>query len=210
MRTTLLTTIAALLVSAPLSAQDPYEQSDDTWITMDGTVEAVTPSTFMLDYGEGMVTVEMDDWDREPEALKLLEGDNVTVIGKVDDNLFETTTIEASSVYVKNLNRYFYASAADEESAIAKLSTPLTASSVTVQGTVTSIDGRDFMMDAGLHDIRVATDMMSYNPLDDEGLQKIDVGDRVSVSGTVDYEFWDGRELTADVVITLDDRKNDR
>ena len=49
---------------------------------------------------------------------------------------------------------------------------------------------------------------MGYNPLDDQGYQQIEKGDYVSVTGDMDYEFWDGRELTADTVVTLDDNMN--
>ncbi len=90
------------------------------------------------------------------------------------------------------------------------MASPALGTTVTVRGTVSKIDGRDFLLDTGPRQIRVATDMMSYNPLDDEGYQKIDVGDRVRVTVAMDYEFWDGRELTADAVITLKNRVMDR
>ncbi len=57
----------------------------------------------------------MDDWDWYAEGYKLLNGEKVRVHGLIDDDLFETTKIEASSVYVQNLGTYFYASSADEE-----------------------------------------------------------------------------------------------
>jgi hypothetical protein len=44
---------------------------------------------------------------------------------------------------------------------------------------------------------------MPYNPLDDEGYQKVDVGDRVSVTGTMDYDLFEGRELVADSLVIL-------
>ena len=107
-------------VGAPLAAADapdPEDQPDGSWISMSGTVTAPTASAFTLDYGEGMVLVEVDDWDHYGEAAGLLDGDEVTVTGRVDDDLYESTSIEASSVYVEDLNTYFYASAADEEGA---------------------------------------------------------------------------------------------
>jgi hypothetical protein len=57
----------------------------------------------------------MDDWDWYAEGKNLIDGDKVTVYGRIDDDFFETTSIEASSVYVESLGSYFYASAADEE-----------------------------------------------------------------------------------------------
>ena len=72
---------------------DPYELANNTWISLSGTVHAVSPDTFELDYGEGNITVEMDDGDRDADAYKLLHGDKVTVNGLIDDDLFEMRTI---------------------------------------------------------------------------------------------------------------------
>lgn len=204
MRNTMLMLAASLFVASPALAQDPYDKPDDTWVTLSGTVTEVAPDAFGLAYGDGAVTVEMDDWDNDADAFALLTGDRVTVTGKVDDDFFEATTVEASSVYVEKLNTYFYASAADEEGGYVAITTPITPASITVQGTVTAVEGEDFVVDSGLREIRVATDGLAYDPLDDEGFQQIDVGDRVSVTGTADYEFFDGRELLADVIVTLE------
>ena len=73
--------------------RSPYTQPDDSWISLS-------------------VTVEMDDGDRDADAYKLLPGDKVNVVGKIDDNLFELISIEASSVYVEKLGTTFYASPA--------------------------------------------------------------------------------------------------
>ncbi len=44
---------------------------------------------------------------------------------------------------------------------------------------------------------------MSYNPLDDDGYQKIDVGDRVSVTGEIDKDLFESHKLDADSFVTL-------
>lgn len=193
----------ALLIAMPAQAQDPYTAADDTWISLSGTVESVAPDAFMLDYGEGVVTVEMDDWDVDADAYKVVAGDRVTVNGMVDDDLFETTTIEASSVYVDNLNTYFYANAANEEDTFVTISSPPVVSAVVVQGIVTEVDDEEFTIDTGLREILVETDEMYYDPLDDEGFQQIDIGDRVSVTGRIDDDFFEGRELVASSITTL-------
>ena len=95
-------------------AQHPYMQPDSAWVTLSGTVTSVRDDRFRLDYGEGVITVEMDDWDWYDRDRKVLTGDEVTVSGQIDDGLYERRTIEASSVYVESLNTYFHASAADE------------------------------------------------------------------------------------------------
>lgn len=205
---TFITMCAAVICLGGLTAnaQDdpsPYTKPDGSWITLSGTVAAATDTSFTLDYGKGIVTVEMDDWDWYAEGNKIIEGDKVTVYGRVDDDLYELTSIEASSVYVENLNTYFYASAADEEGTIIS-DAPLVLSWVSVTGEVTEIDGREFTVRMGPEStMTVDTAAMLYNPLDDIGYQQIEVGDRVRASGEIDVGFFDGRELEAASVVTL-------
>lgn len=188
-----------------MADENPYTKKDGSWISINGTVTTVGPDAFSLDYGEGFVTVEMDDWDMDADGYKLIPNDKVTVYGRVDDDLFETTSIEASSVYVKNLNTYFYASAADEEILPAAATVAVIDYDVQLTGKVTKVDGREFTIDTGDRSMRVDTIMMSYNPMDDEGYQKIEVGDKVSVTGDIDVNTWDKRELTAETIVTLKD-----
>lgn len=186
-----------------LDAQNPYAQPDETWISLDGTVRQVMADRFELDYGPGWITVEMDDGDRDADAYQLLEGDRVTVTGMVDDDLFQRATIEAASVYVENVGTYFTSSAVDEEDTFVTMYSPLEVSRVVLQGTVTEVDDEEFKLMAGTREIIVEVEDMSYNPLDDEGYQKIEVGDYVSVSGHVDYDFLEGSEVVASSVVTL-------
>ena len=46
---------------------------------------------------------------------------------------------------------------------------------------------------------------MAYNPLDDKGYQKIEVGDIVRATGKIDESFFEGRELMAESVVKLID-----
>ncbi len=198
------TTLLALMAS-PALAQDPYAMKDQAWISISGTVTATEPDAFFLDYGDGTVIVEMDDWDWYHEGQKLLSGDRVTVYGEIDDDLFETTTIEASSVYVENLNSYFYASSADEEDSFYTVTLPIIPAQMTVRGMVTSVDPNEgeFTIATEKRLLTVETDALSYDPLDEKGWQKIEIGDRVSVRGEMDRDLFEGRELVADSVITL-------
>lgn len=196
----------ALTGATAVWAEDPMTKPDDSWISVSGTVESVTNDAFVLDYGEGLMTVEMDDGDRDADGYKLVRGDKVTVNGRIDDDLFEARTLEASSVYVENIDTYFYASAVDEEDindVIVTVSTPVVISATTVQGRVTEVGSDEFVVDTGLREVRVEVEEMAYNPLDDEGYQKIEVGDRVSVTGQIDDDLFEGRELVADSVVTL-------
>jgi uncharacterized protein YdeI (BOF family) len=192
-------------MASPAFAVDPYEKADETWISLSGTVTSSGPDSFILDYGGGIITVEMDDWDQAAEGYQIMVGDKVTVSGCVDDDLFETTTVEASSVYVEDLNTYFYANSADEEDydTFLTMTTPINISATIIQGTVTGVHDDEFVVNTGLRAITVDTDEMPYDPLDDQGFQQIDIGDRVSVMGAMDERFWEGRKLVAESIVTL-------
>jgi len=197
--------IVALLLLPSFSAAktNPYTKPDDTWISVGGKIKSVSADRFILDYGDGLITVEMDDGDRDADAYKLLEGDDVTVHGRIDDGLYETTTIEASSVYVHDLGTYFYASSLDEEEFhIVTTMVPITVSTV-LQGTVAKVGKKEFKIDTGAREITVEVEEMAYDPLDDEGYQKVEKGDLVRVTGSMDKDFLEGRRFEAEAVITL-------
>ncbi|TCO69663.1 hypothetical protein EV688_1318 [Chromatocurvus halotolerans] len=201
------TALLAVLVAGSATwanaAPAPYSQPDDSYVNIDGTVDDVTKDSFTLDYGQGVITVEFDDGDRDADAYKLVEGDQVSVAGVIDDDFYEMAKIEASSVYVESLGTYFYANSVDEEDPVITVNTPLVISNMTVQGTVSSTDDESFALDVGAQKLTVETDDMVYDPLDDEGYQKIEKGDIVSVTGNMNNELFDGRVLEADTVTTL-------
>lgn len=195
-----------------ITENDPYAKADDSWISISGTVVTPNDDSFTLDYGEGIVQVEMDDWDTYGDAYRLMDDDKVTVYGEIDDDLFELDTIEAGSVYVEDMNTYFYASSADEEGQeyaryFWTMPTPMELNKATVRGTVSSVDreGRQFTIDTARQQITVETGLIGYNPLDDLGYQQIDRGDRVSATGDFDHDFLEGRVFEAETVITLSD-----
>lgn len=203
--------VTALVLAASLTAhaqaeqENPYLQPDDTWISISGTVEDVEPHTFTLDYGEGIVSVEMDDGDRDADAYKLLEGDKVTVNGMIDDDFYETTTIEASSVYVEKLGTYFFASDADEEDPVITVTSPVTISETIVQGTVSEVVGDEFIVNTGERELTVEVDELPYDPLDDEGYLRIEKGDVVSITGMIDDDLFEGRVFEARTLVELED-----
>ena len=86
-----------------------------------------------LDYGDGS-TVEMDDGDRDADAYKLLEGDKVRVMGRVDDDFLETTAIDAMSVQVDKLDTTFYADPRDEGTLSLAVTAPIAISETIVNG----------------------------------------------------------------------------
>ncbi len=202
---------AVLVLAGAARAEDPYLAADESWISLEGTVAAVDAESFRLDYGEGLITVEMDDWDWYQQAAGTLVGDRVTVAGRVDDDFLERRTIEAGSVFVKGLSRYYYASPGDEEGEFVTHPVhypvdPLTgeASWLTVTGTVQAVDGREFTLGKDTARLTVDTIAMPYNPMDDTGEQQIDAGDRVSVSGRLDLSLFEDAHVLATAIVTLD------
>jgi uncharacterized protein YdeI (BOF family) len=198
-------TLAAVIGVPAAAGEDPYLQPNNTWISLSGIVESTAPDSFLLDYGDGLVTVEMDDGDRDADGYKLIEGDKVTVSGMIDDDLYETTSIEASSVYVESIGTYFYASAIDDEDTFITLTTPVVVADTRVQGVVTEVRVNEFDIDTGLRKLTVEVDELMYDPLDDDGYQRIEAGDLVSVRGHLDHDFFEGRELEAESIIELAD-----
>lgn len=184
-------------------ADEASIQPDTSWVNLTGTVVETRPSYFKLDYGDGRIRVEMDDWDWYKEGQNLRENDYVRVFGRVDNDLYETETIEAESVYVASLGTYFYANAVDEEEWIPYGVGNSTGSGITLTGTITSVTGRHFTLDIGPKKITVDTRGMSYNPMDDDGFQQLQKGDHVSVSGKITINVFRKRELEADTVTSL-------
>jgi uncharacterized protein YdeI (BOF family) len=204
-----LTAAIALAFAPNVTAQDaPKAMPDDSWISLSGTVTSAEADSFTLDYGDGTITVEMDDWDSYGDAWPLVSGDDVTVYGEVDEHLYTDDTIEAASVYVDDLNSFFYASAADEEELGAWALDPYDeVGDITYVGTVESVNDMTdtFTIDTGAKELTVETDALMYDPLDDEGFQQIEVSDVVSVDGVVDEDFFTNNDLIADRIVTLID-----
>jgi len=195
---------AAITLPATVSAQ-VQDKPDGSWVSLSGQVASHTPDAFTLDYGEGTITVETDDWDSIGDAWTIAEGDSVTVYGRVDDGLYQNRRIEAGSVYIEDLDTMVTApSAADEEEVLPVTYTYLSVPAdydYQVAGTVTSISGREFTIDTGDRKISVDTMQMAYNPLDDDGVVQIGEGDFVSVSGDLDLNVFDENEISAEAII---------
>lgn len=203
--------VSLMSFAATAAAKDYETMKDQTWVSLTGEVATTSDNSFVLDYGKGYITVEMDDWQwYEDEGEALLTGDNVTVYGEVDNDLAEEAKIEASSVYVKNLDSYFYASAADEESGEANVSFDVIAMDLTapidVNGTVTKVNdvADEVVIGSGKSKVVVDVSMLPTNPLDSIGFQKVTVGDYVSVSGEFTDDLTGGMQLQAERLTTAE------
>ncbi len=161
---------------------------------------------FTLDYGDGFVIVEMDDGDRDADAYKLIKGDKVTVNGRVDDDFFELTTIEAGSVYVEKSRHDLFCQQSRRgvpwRTGRANLLPPIAIPHIIVSGTVSEVNAHEFVLDTDKRMVRVDVSHMAFDPLDEEGYLKIDEGDRVKVFGEI-ISLFEGRELEAETIIEL-------
>jgi len=193
--------LGSFVWTQPATAQKPHAKPDNTWMTLNGTIQSVSSNAFVLNYGKGAITVEMDDGDRDADAYPLDPGDKVTVEGMIDDDFFEQTTIEASSVHVEKLGTTFYASSLDEENYPVIQGPPAIMAPLALQGTVSSVGNGEFTLNTFQRRLTVDVGDMPYDPLDDEGYQKIEVGDFVKVTGSIDDDFFGGRQMDADSVV---------
>jgi len=196
----------ALGARAVADEPNPYAMEDESWITISGVVQDVQRDRFTLDFGDSVITVEMDDGDRDADAYKLVTGDKVTVAGRIDDDFYELAKIEASSVFVQDLGTTFFASPVDTESAegwAAAVTIPVDVADTVVRGTVTAVGIDTFKLDSGVRELTVDVSDMPYDPLDDQGYQRIGIGDRVQVTGEIGNGFFAGRQLSAESVAKL-------
>ena len=194
--------------TAPANAQNSGFQQGD-WVSLTGTIDTTVGDYFIVDYGAGRATIEMDDWDWYPDIHKLLVGDRVTVYGTIDKTGYVDRVIEAGSVYVHNRNTYYFANAADGENLQFAVSPVITVpdSSWGLRGKVTDVDeAREFVMESPFGTIRVDASELAYNPFDEAGGQQITEGDWLVVYGELDTPDWFGEgevEVEAESIISL-------
>lgn len=202
--TAALAAATSVLLACSDSATTIVETAPDgTFVSVSGRVAQARADQFVLDYGDGEMIVEMDDYDFYTEASALLVDDDVIVYGYIDDDFYEKRSLEASSVYVKDLGTQFYASGVDEESIPAPVVMDLRPR-IELTGEVKRVTGGEFDLEtsAGIIDVNVQS--MSYDPLDDEGFQQIEPGDRVRVTGALGYELFADLDLMADTIVSLE------
>lgn len=185
----------------------PWERSDGEWITITGKVTEAGANTFQLDYGKGAITIEMDDYDPNLEAFNIVKSDKVVVVGRVDADEKQKRTIEAASVYVKNIGKAFFASSDDDEEAIIDLrKATLEGSQLILTGKITSLKRDSLVLDTGYQSLIVSTQGIGRSSTSDpipEAIRKLKVGDKVRISGAVTDGFMDSDKLIASKVEKL-------
>lgn len=183
---------------------------DGAPVVLTGNITEIRSDEFDLNYGSGMITVELDGWKWTGNETAYLEvGDSVTVSGKLDDDLFEGREVEADNLYLSDKRVYYYTDDSYPSYYMTYNSydtTPETmddGSYLTMRGQVSNVNGDEFTLTSatGMSMI-VDVDDLDNNPLDNTGTQ-IKNGDIVSVYGEIDDGFFEDKEIEADSVILL-------
>ena len=184
----------------PAADAAALEEVDGDWIRLNGTVVFTAGSRFRLDYGEGAITVEVDDWDFGKEGESLLRGDRVGVTGRVDENVFTSDTIEAAAVYLHKFDVVYYANSADEEEfGLGAVPIRPEAEGVDYVGWVTGTSEDGFTLGAGPTRISVDTSEVDTALAQD----RINTGDRVYVWGELDVSGEGSSRLEAEGLVQL-------
>ncbi len=194
-------------MASAASAQTLAEKADNAWITISGQAVSAEKKSFVLDYGKGTLSVDVNDWKWFRKNYDKVDGRNVTVWGEVSGDLFENGKIKANSVYIENMGTYFYAGSNKEDPSdfYNWLPAPgVDSGAVTLTGEVTNVSGREFTIAQGDKKITVSTLQMDENPMDNLGFRQIKKGDRVSVTGELDVDSFESREIMAKRIVTLD------
>jgi len=212
--------VLALAVSAPRAAEPrageekipsralarPHSAPESIWISLSGTVAEANARTLTLDYGAGTIPVTLAGREWPLNDLPIQTGERITVHGRIDEDLFEGRGIVAQSLYVPDQSTYYQPDRDFRGGPVGFLwfpAQPPGGSRVSVSGIVASIDGRELMLDAGSQRLRVDTRSMPIDPLERSGAQQIEAGDPVWVSGVLDLDFVERREIHADQIVRL-------
>lgn len=165
---------------------------DKSWVRLDGRVVTAHANGFELNYGDGSVTVELDDFDEAPEGSGIHENDQVVVYGRLDRERYRRNAVEARAVYDQNAATTFFASSADEEAIGPWPRTHVEIGAITVGGKVSSIANHSFVLDTGSAELTVDVTALGYDPF-----KKLHVGDRVYVEGRINTAFFAAQQLQA-------------
>jgi len=191
--------------SVEVKVQPVSEAADGSPVIISGKVGDIRDDEFDLVYTTGVITVELDRFGWSDNATDyLMQGENVTVRGYVDDDFFEGREIEATNV---NLNENFvhYYAKDNALSTVVNLFENKNPDGVnlSVTGTVKSITGKNMVVINKNGTIPVDLTHFDYDPFDSAGMQQIDIGDQVYVYGQIDENFFNKKELKADGLIEL-------
>ena len=226
---TLMTGVAAMVISGAAIAQNTMNNDssvslsnmeDDAIVTLTGTVAEISGDEFQLNYGGNeMITVELDNFGFTGDETEYLTiGESVTVRGVLDDDLFEGREIEASDVRLNDSYVYYYYDVPamstdmsnrnnqDNQNNDANQAQMNDGAYVYLTGEVTEVENDMAMVSDNSTTYQVDMSELGYDATDDEGMQKIEVGDVVYLYGEVESGFFTDKQIVADGIVEMRER----
>jgi len=205
-----------LLASTPDDsiAQDlSHEQSMQSLFSISGQVVDALDGHYVVKSEGGRTKIRFRGWpsDLSGDRSVLGIGDNVTAVGWLGlDALTADGILDIVGVYVEDRHAYFALSGSDVSAS--KSPAPILLPSggfgpvdgrASLTGIISEIEDGELNVRAGDIRILVETSSLSYNPFDDIGIQRLTLGDTVTVGGVLEQNAEDGPRLRADRVTTI-------
>ncbi|MBT0588104.1 NirD/YgiW/YdeI family stress tolerance protein [Alteromonas oceanisediminis] len=179
---------------------------DDAWVTITGKVTKAEADGFMLDYGHGDIRIDLEDGNYTEATAEMIDGDSVTVTGQLDDDVFATRSIEASSVYVPRLMTTYISSSLDDESSdLYKFASrvPTNTSQLTVTGTVIAAEDEHIQLDVGENHLVVDLSELPIDVTSESSSFEVTEGDYVEVQVRFDPEIFGTYDIDATAITKI-------
>ncbi len=172
---------------------------DDNIQTISGTVTSVSDDEFILEDSTGEVLVDAENFLESEGNLDLSVGQEVTVVGDLDDEDFDARSITSADASQPSPPL----TDDDSSSTVTNISDliPGDDNVQTISGTVTSVSDDEFILEDSTGEVLVDAE----NFLESEGNLDLSVGQEVTVVGDLDDEDFDARSITFDSTPIGDD-----
>jgi hypothetical protein len=203
----------ALAGGGLVEAQGSAPEGDATRevFTLSGQIVDSVGGNLVLRHEGGVVEMNVSGWpERAPGGPRIMGvGDNVTVTGWLDESFIRSGSLDIVGVYVEDRRAFF---TLGEEGAgngdgmhplVVPTDTLGREGSASLTGTIVEMQDDAFVLRAGSADVVVDTTPLFYNPYDDVGVQILEVGDRVHVTGALGTGFPEQPLINADGVTDI-------
>lgn len=196
-----------LVTSQPLSAAPGYTEV----FTISGQVTDFHDGAFTLRHTRGVIEMNFDGWPSSREAGQpVIEiGDNVTVSVELSEAFVSGGDTSVVSVYSEDTRTFstFGMPVAGAGSAVLPMVSPLDVvgdrGDSTLFGTITRVWSEGFVLESGAAEVDVDTSALFYDPFDEIGDQRLEVGDVVAISGLIAPGFPQDADFTAEQVVEV-------
>lgn len=200
-------------VGGAVSAQEdpPASGAPVDLFTVSGQVVDSVRGDYVLQHDGGTVDVNFSGWPRElPGGGAIMGiGDIVTVTGWMDAEFVRTGSLGAVAVYVEDRRAFF--SLGEAAAAEAGMLRPLILPGATLGrdgdgdlvGTIVTVQEDGFVLGSGGVEVSVDTSALFYNPFDQVGAQRLEVGDVVHVRGGLGARFAEEPVMQAESVTSV-------